>query len=301
MNPQFPLYIVSKGRWESRLTSRHLEEIGVPYFIVVEEQEFKQYASVIDKSKLLVLDKAYQRNYSALMKLEPQESRGSGPARNFAGDHSRSSGAEWHWVMDDNIRAFYRFNRNQRIMIGDGTAFKIMEDFVLRYKNVGMAGPNYATFCPRKYIFPAFILNSRIYSCNLIRNDIPFRWRGRYNEDTILSLDMLKAGWCTVQFNAILQGKAATLTMKGGNTDEIYKGGAKNLEKSQMLLAAHPDCCRIGKRYDRWHHYVDYSRFKKNGLILREGMKIKKGINEYGMELAGTQPAPHSDVQVAMR
>jgi len=44
----------------------------------------------------------------------------------------------------------------------------------------------------------------------LIRNDVPYRWRGRYNEDTDLSLRMLKDRWCTIQFNAFLQGKAAT-------------------------------------------------------------------------------------------
>lgn len=286
MNPQFPIYIVSKGRWESRMTSKHFEQIGVPYYVVIEEQEFPQYSAVIDKSKLLILDKAYQRDYQALMRLEPHESRGSGPARNFAGDHSRAAGAEWHWVMDDNIRQFFRFHNNYKIRIGDGTMFRVLEDFVLRYKNVGMAGPNYATFCPRKRdSFPPYILNSRIYSCNLIRNSLPFRWRGRYNEDTILSLDILKAGWCTVQFNALLQDKAATLTMKGGNTEEIYKGGQKNLEKSQMLVAAHPDCCRLMRRYDRWHHYADYSRFKRNGLVLRDDISVPDQIDEYGMEI----------------
>ena len=44
--------------------------------------------------------------------------------------------------------------------------------------------------------------HSRIYSCNLIRTDIPYRWRGRYNEDTILSLDILRGGHCTLLFNA---------------------------------------------------------------------------------------------------
>jgi TET-Associated Glycosyltransferase len=286
MNPRFPIYIVSKGRADTRLTSRHFEAIGVPYHVVIEEQEFAQYAAVIDKTKLLVLDKAYQRNYDALMKLAPEESRGSGPARNFAGDHSRTAGAAWHWVMDDNIRQFFRFHNNYKIRIGDGTMLRVLEDFVLRYKNVAMAGPNYATFCPRKRdSFPPYILNSRIYSCNLIRNDVPYRWRGRYNEDTILSLDMLKAGWCLVQFNALLQDKAATLSMKGGNTDEIYKGGSKNLEKSQMLVAAHPDCCRIRKLYGRWHHYADYTRFKRNGLVLRDDIEQPRGIDEYGMQI----------------
>ena len=40
MNPKYPLYIVSKGRADSRLTSKALEEMKGPYFIVIEEQEY---------------------------------------------------------------------------------------------------------------------------------------------------------------------------------------------------------------------------------------------------------------------
>jgi hypothetical protein len=55
MNPKYPVYIISKGRWESRLTAKALEQIHVPYRIVVEPQERDQYASVIDPKKILVL------------------------------------------------------------------------------------------------------------------------------------------------------------------------------------------------------------------------------------------------------
>ena len=63
MNPKHPVYIVSKGRWESRLTSKAFEEMRVPYFIVVEEQEYDKYASVISPEKILILDKQYLRDY----------------------------------------------------------------------------------------------------------------------------------------------------------------------------------------------------------------------------------------------
>lgn len=69
MNPKFPLYIVSKGRWESRLTAKTLERLQVPYFIVIEEQEYAQYSAVIDKEKILVLDKKYQRDYDTFDEL----------------------------------------------------------------------------------------------------------------------------------------------------------------------------------------------------------------------------------------
>jgi hypothetical protein len=268
--------------------------MGVPYHIIVEEQEYKNYSAVIDKKKILVLDKAYQRNYDTFGALGVGGT-GSGPARNFGWDHSVAAGHAWHWMMDDNIYYFLRMNKNKRIPVSDATVLRCMEDFVLRYKNVGMAGPNYfGPFTGRKVKHPPYRLNTRIYSCNLIRNDNGFRWRGRYNEDTDLSLRLLKAGWCTVLFNAFLQNKAATLTVKGGNTDTVYKGGT--LAKSQMLVHMHPDVTRLAQRFGRWHHFVDYSGFK-NKLIIRDDIKIKTGPDDYGMEFIENQESIYAEMK----
>jgi len=190
--------------------------------------------------------------------------------------------------MDDNIRDFRRLTNSKLIAVRDGTIFRCMEDFALRYMNVAMAGPNYASFATtsltRTDRLPPIILNTRIYSCNLIRNALPFRWRGRYNEDTDLSLRMLKAGWCTVQFNAFLQRKCATQSVQGGNTAEFYalEGTAP---KSKMQVAMHPDCSRLTWRFGRIHHVVDYHRFKQK-LVRRRGIEIPRGVNNYGMRLA---------------
>jgi hypothetical protein len=289
MNPRFPIYIVSKGRADSRLTSRTLEKMRVPYFIVIEEQEYDQYAAVIDPKKIVILDKAYQRNYDALIPLEPGQSRGSGPARNFAWDHSIKLGYPWHWVVDDNIRYFYRLNNNMKIPVADGTIFRIIEDFCLRYVNISMAGPNYAFFAPRKYKIRPLTFNTRIYSCNLIRNDTPFRWRGRYNEDVDLSIRMLKAGWCTVLFKSLLQGKMNTQSMKGGNTDAFYAAEG-TFPKTRMLYECHPDITSVVWKWGRWHHVVDYSSFSKNKLILKPGLTLPSGVDNYGMELTAARP-----------
>jgi hypothetical protein len=284
MNPSFPIYIVSKGRADTRLTSKALEAMGVPYYIVVEEQERDLYAAVINPGKVLVLDKRYQRDYDTFDELGDGKSKGPGAARNFAWDHSIENGFPWHWVMDDNITYFYRMNRNQKIRCGDGTLVRCMEDFCLRYSTLSMAGPNYAMFAPRKIKMPPFVANTRIYSCNLIRNDVPYRWRGRYNEDTDLSLRMLKDGWATVQFNAFLQNKLATQKVKGGNTEEFYaKEGT--LPKSQMLVAMHPDVSRLVWKFGRWHHHVDYRPFRNNLLRLRPDAQVAEGVNDYGMEV----------------
>ena len=53
MNPKYPIYIISKGRWKSRKTSKELERIKVPYYIVIEPQEYDNYASVINPKKII--------------------------------------------------------------------------------------------------------------------------------------------------------------------------------------------------------------------------------------------------------
>lgn len=271
MNPEYPVYIISKGRHESRLTSKALEEMHVPYHIVIEPQEYDLYASVIDPSKILVLP------FSNL-------GQGSIPARNWVWEHSIERGFKRHWILDDNIKRFDRLNKNTREKVLSGVTFKAAEDFVERYTNVALAGFQYRGFVPQNRAFPVFLLNTRIYSCILIKNDLLYRWRGRYNEDTDLSLRVLKDRWCTILFNTFTADKMPTLTMKGGNTDELYKDNGRLL-MAQSLQDQHPDVVKIAWKWNRWQHVVDYSRFKHNRLIKRDDIVIPEGVNNYGMRL----------------
>ena len=289
MNPEFPLYIPSKGRYDIRKTSDYLSLCAIQHYIIVEKTEYELYLANTKNNKyvtLLILDKKYQDNYETLDDLGDTKSKGPGAARNFAWQHSIDNGFKWHWVMDDNILSFKRTNKNRQIYVSDGAIFKAMEDFCQRYTNVYMAGPNYYFFVPRKAKIKSFVANTRIYSCNLIRNDIPYRWRGRYNEDTILSLDILSDGFCTIQFNAFVQDKLTTQLIKGGNTGEFYaKEGT--LPKSQMLADVYPEYSKVKWRFKRIHHYVDYSSFKRNKLIRKSNLDFDniKEINNYGMKI----------------
>jgi hypothetical protein len=279
MNPKYPVYIVSKGRWESRLTSKALERMKVPYHIVIEPQEYDNYAAVIDPSKILVLP------FSNL-------GQGSIPARNWIWEHSISIGAKYHWILDDNIRGFERIYRGKKIPVYDGVCFRVIEDLVERYENIALAGMQYSMFTPLIQKQKPFLLNTRIYSCILIRNDIPYRWRGKYNEDTDLSLRVLKDGWCTLLVQAFVCRKVATMTMKGGNTDTIYK--LNNGQDGRLLMALslqqqHPDLVRVTRKWGRWQHHVDYRPFKANKLIPKPGVTIPNDINEYGMKLISSK------------
>ena len=289
MNPRYPLFIPSLGRYRLRYTATALDGMRVPYRLVIEEQEYSKYLNAIgDRKKLLVLDKSYQQNYQTCDSHGQERRVGAGAARNFLWDYSISEGHDWHWTMDDNIRRFLRFHKNKRVRVRDGSIFRAMEDFCLRYKNIAMAGPNYKMFVKARHPIAPVQFNTRIYSCNLIRNDIPFRWRGRYNEDTILSLDLLKDGWCTVLFNAFLQDKKMTSVVGGGNTDTLYKGGT--LEKSQMMVSVHPDVSKVVKRFRRIHHHVDYRPFSQNKLIRKESFKPQGINNEYGFKFKKGKP-----------
>lgn len=284
MNPQYPVYIVSKGRWDKGTTRKAFDKLNLPYQIIVEAQELKKYAQFIPENKLLVLPQKFLDEYDVFNKVGDGNGTGPGAARNFAWEHSIALGAKRHWVFDDNVSCFYRLNRNRRLPVGDGTIFKVMEDFVDRYDNVAIAGPNYLSYAPDRKEIPPYILNWRIYSMLLIQNDIPFRWRGRYNEDTDLSIRALKAGYCTIQFNAFLGDKATTQTMGGGNTAEFYaKEGTLN--KSQMLVDMHPDVAKLDWQHNRWHHKVNYKPFMYNKLQKKVGITIPTGVNNYGMVL----------------
>jgi hypothetical protein len=260
------------------MTSKALEEMKVPYHIVIEPQEYEQYAAVIDPAKILMLP------FSNL-------GQGSIPARNWVWEHAIATGAERHWILDDNILKFWRKNRNLRIVVNSGTIFRCCEDFTDRYENVAISGMNYYMFCPDRQYRPAYYLNTRVYSCILLRNDLPYRWRGRYNEDTDLSLRVLKDGHCTILFNAFLAQKMTTMMLSGGNTEALYKikEGEKDgrLLMAESLVAQHPDVTTITWRWGRWQHLVYYDGFKRTNKLKRKANwnYENAGVNNYGMEV----------------
>lgn len=268
---KYPVYIISKGRASSCITARELKKCGVKFRVVVEPHQMDDYAKHIDPSLLLAL---------------PFQDLGEGsiPARNWVWEHSISEGHERHWILDDNIEAFNRLNHNDKHEVRCDATFCACEDFTDRYANVGLSGMNYYSFCKSTDKVPPYYLNTRIYSCILVRNDLPFRWRGKYNEDTDLSLRVMKSGECTILFNAFLCGKVTSMRMKGGNTNDLYEKTNNRKEFAESIVDQHPDVAKVVWKFNRWHHHVDYSQFKKNKLIRKDGWNYS-GVNNFGMKL----------------
>lgn len=273
--PRYPVFIPSKGRATACLTAKFLAADGVPFRVVVEPQERDAYAAVVGEQRVLVLP------FSNL-------GQGSIPARNWIKDFATAEGHKRHWQLDDNIKSIYRMYRGKRIHCDSAPAFASSEDFIDRYENIAVAGLNYSMFIGlQPHREPAFLLNCRVYSCALVLNEIPNRWRGRYNEDTDLCLQVLADGWCTVLINAFLIEKMQTMRMKGGNTDNLYQGDGR-LKMSRSLERLWPGVVKTTRRFGRPQHRVkDHWRRFDTQLIRRADLDLSAlpQTNEYGMQM----------------
>jgi len=249
---KYPIYIISKGRFENPLTAKIFESNGLDFLVAVEPQEASDYKKAIGEDRVLILP------FSNL-------GLGSYPARNFCWEHSKSRGFKYHWVFDDNIKSWHVWQNRKRVALLDiGKALS----FVERYcdtNNIDIGGFERKTFsvtCPKK----PFRLNSHVYSTLLIKNSLPYRWRLKYNEDIDLCLQVLHNGGTTSSCVYYMADKVSTAAkMKGGNQTELYKGNdpKKNLLKAKMLESVWPQYSKTVIRFGRHHHLIDWKQFKK--------------------------------------
>ena len=100
----YPVYIISKGRYEKTLTADNFEVAGIDYFIAVEPQEYELYCKKLGSKRVLKLP------FSNL-------GVGSFPARNYCWEHAKKQGYKYHWLFDDNIQDFKKWINGKRVKI----------------------------------------------------------------------------------------------------------------------------------------------------------------------------------------
>ena len=288
MAPKYPIYIVSKDRSDCCFTADCLIQDNVDFKIVIEPVDKDLYLKKYSINQLLIVP------FSNLNK-------GSLPARNWIWEYNikKFGKNNRHWCLDDNIRKFRRYHKGLRIQINSGIGLRIIEDFIDRYENVGIAGPNYTTFAiPHKAKLRPFLKNCHVYSCMLILNSLPFRWRGRWNEDVDLCLQTLAMKFCTIQTYAILIDKVATMSMKGGNS-LAYQERDSRLYGTHILIRRWPKIVELTKKWGRPHFKIknNWLCFKNIPLIKKKGIKIKQKSNEYGLKLQQKQPIKSKRLQ----
>lgn len=268
IQPRYPVYVPSKGRADHALTARFLLRDEVPFRMVVEPQEAEAYARVVGDDRVVELDASGE---------------GLIYARNWIKAHATSEGYDRHWQLDDNIAGAWRVYRGRRIPSESGVALRVAEDFTDRYSNIALSGLGYMMFgFPWE---PPIVRNVHVYSCTLVNNAIPHRWRLVYNDDTDLCLQVLADGWCTVLIHAFCVDKKRTMTVAGGNTDELYQGDGR-LKMARSLERVWPGVVKTTRRFGRPQHRVDWLKFD-TPLKLRDDVDLDElpPVDEYGLEL----------------
>lgn len=270
----FPVYIPTKGRPDNQMTARLLIDLGVRPRLVVGADEEDAYRTQNPMCDVLVWPQEYFDTYEKTPELDPHPTTGA--AHNFAWDHARGEGWSHHWIMDDNIRRFdWRGPGKRFIPLPSWDPLTCHEQMVQQYQNLaGLALGLGHTFGGAP-----FTLNTRLYCAVLYRNDLAdygIRWRRGLNDDTVVSLDILKTGyWCTAESHLVLIHKVPTSRTKrlpGGMTDFYANGGF--LRKSAEAVRLHPDCVRTVTRYGRIHHLIDYRQFTQRLIPVTQPVSL---------------------------
>lgn len=290
---KYPIFVVSKGRYIPKLwhSSTRLSQMCVEHYLVVEPQELELYQEnfISPYVTVIAMDMKYKETYDVFSDVGGENSTGPGAVRNFCIDLAREWGFRYCHIWDDNIDGTNCWCAGHRLLNRSGEMFASLEEFVERYSNVPLAGFNYMSFCKNGDRVPPYTLNRRIYSMIMIETSGKWYFRGRYNEDTDLTLRVLKEGYCTIQFNLFLGEKLTTQKVKGGNTDEFYdhdEGGT--VPKTQMLYDMHPDVTKIVHKFGRTHHQVNYEGFKQKLIKVDnydEIVDVNRKVNNKGIKV----------------
>ena len=300
---EYPIFVISYNRSKNHTTAKGLARYGVDHYMVVHKEQlddYKKYQTPEMKefTTFLVFDDNYKLKYETCDDIPHIiQNAGSGAERNFA----IKLGSKAHWLMDDNMdfmnivgintKGIYVRRKCEKKDFQE--KFHKAEHFFNKYENLLMLELMQNDFCINSNKL-TYALNTRCFSCNLIYNNMPIRWRGRYNEDVILSTDVMVSGYCIASYRGgILKKKQSTRNAIGGNhatktgdTNSLYQDGFdyrnSSVKKTNLLLKVYPQFYRKVVKYGRVHHeYCRTELHKMNGkLKLIQAKKYgEKSIN----------------------
>lgn len=244
---EYPVYVISKGRYKytrNRMTWTFLRQEGIPFYLVVEPSEAREYERIHDN--LLIL---------------PEDNYGySVPARNFVWEHSMKMGYEAHFVLDDNIDKVLVVGRGKRKMTRIANLLKACIYVSKMYEKWGMIGLREGQFIikPQKKFIT---FNTHVYSFILINNNLPFRWRLKYNEDIDINLQTIGRGFFTISVLIFSFHKYQTRFLEGGNTSTLYTQRNSKILKTNTLVAQYPHIVKGKNKFGRFHHEIDWRKF----------------------------------------
>lgn len=263
---KYPIFVISYLRSNDKdgKTCSWLEKMGIPYTVVVEEDQENDYKEWLETKngmgEILTMDKEFKKFQNQF------GNYGSIPVRNFIHNYIINRGDKKYWLLDDNIDGYKWVDKYTKVNCNSPLCFRMVEDWSDEIKNMYLSGHQYSSFVPEIDMKQKVLYGTRVFSSMLISRDIPKLnddndiWRGKFNEDVDLSIRLLSQGFPTANFCNITSMKCSTGSCKGGNTDGIYKQDCGDKRggkiKTDEIVERWPDYVREVKRFGRTHHDI---------------------------------------------
>lgn len=202
MKNKYHIYIPSKGRASHCITAMVLQKADLDFTIMVEPQDYKEYAKyypAVNLHKLKKNDQGLPYSRNSILKL------------------SRSKGEFGHWQMDDDIRKFMVRKNAKNVMVEPSTSICEVERIFDSYDGLGVIAHRYTSFAFAQTT--DFTFNNNPCSSILLRNDLDAKWNKGTVDDADFALQVLAAGWSTLIANRQLIDTVPHNQQKGGLTD----------------------------------------------------------------------------------
>lgn len=290
------VFIPSKGRSKNCQTHRNLEAFDMHDWVyVVEPDDYWNYihrlrddgvyrpethvfAFDVDRFKSpLTKDNPDGFDYCDSYGWDPNLTTGPGPARNALHQLAIDLGLKHYWMMDDDIANFaidaFYFQKNlwtkdlqnggvkeSRLSLKD--AFEMYERMLDKFSNIGLAELDKQGLVQNHRKNCHFSVNCKAYTCIRFSTEGPkIRWRSRFNDDVMISLDYEKRGFVNVSCKVLSYQTPSTQSQAGGMTEAFKQEGT--LRKVRYLVKQYPETSFATLKFGRIHHLVDYSKFRQ--------------------------------------
>ena len=272
---RFPINIQSLGRFKNNTGTTHklLCKMKIFHHLWVEPQEFEDYANWFNPT--------YCSLHNTKINYSTEYNCGSTPVRNHILNYWENEvdvTPKKIWMLDDNIICWKRMNNGRKITYEGAKIFTSIEDYTQPLENVKLCSHNFNPFIVGTGSRRIIVENEKHYSSLLISLGTGLRFKTKYNEDIVFSLENIMSGYNTLCFNHILYDKKPSGLMGGGNS-QIYDN---HRDEGYIKKWTHTYCfLKIWEIEDKIKFRDDFNIdtfWEKKWLLSIEPIKRKGGV-----------------------
>lgn len=219
----FPIYICSKARAGNAPLLPLLIGENIKAVLVVEPIDFEIYSASFPQLQILAL---------------PENGRGLPFSRQFALEHSRRLKNEWFWMLDDDIKQFYKVENRRCVPVPARVALSEVQELAQKVPNCAQAALEYHQFAWSST--KDFVLNSYADVAvlfNLEKTRLAnFRTDIKLKGDREFTLQLLSLGFRVIRSQQFAFAAPKNGSNKGGLHDIYAESGEE--EKASRRVAA---------------------------------------------------------------